>query len=60
MTKVIRCRDLGFECDGVLKGESEEEVLAMAAEHAKDAHDISDMSDEMFHKVKSIIREEPS
>ncbi len=57
---MIRCRDLGFECDGVLKGESEEEVLAMAAEHAKDAHDISDMSDEMFHKVKSIIREEPS
>ena len=35
MAKVIHCKDAGFECEGVLKADSEEEVLKMAAEHAK-------------------------
>ncbi len=58
MTKTIHCRDLGFDCDGVLQAENQEELLTMAAEHAKDAHGIEEVPDEMFEKLKSVIREE--
>jgi predicted small metal-binding protein len=58
MAKVIHCKDAGFECEGVLKADSEEEVLKMAAEHAKKIHGVSQLSDEMVQKVKAIIRDE--
>ena len=32
--KTITCREAGFECDYVVKGETEEEVMKRGAEHA--------------------------
>ena len=58
MAKVIHCKDVGFECEGVVKADSDEEVLKMAAEHAKKVHGVSQLTDEMVQKVKSIIRNE--
>jgi len=34
MGKVFRCKDLGLDCDAVIRASSEEEVLKKAAEHA--------------------------
>lgn len=58
MTKVIRCRDVGFDCEGVIRAETEEEVLKMAAEHAKAEHGVDEMTDDVVAKVKSVIRDE--
>jgi predicted small metal-binding protein len=58
MAKTIHCKDVGFDCEGIVQAESEEKVLQMAAEHAKTAHGISDLTDEMITKVKSVIRDE--
>jgi predicted small metal-binding protein len=58
MAKVIHCKDAGFDCEGVVKADSEEEVLKMAAEHAKQVHGVGQMTDEMVQKVKTIIRDE--
>jgi predicted small metal-binding protein len=39
MAKVLRCRDLGVDCDFVASGKTKEEVLKKAAEHdRKDQH----------------------
>ena len=38
--KTLRCRDAGFDCEGVLQASSEEEILRQAAEHAKTAHNV--------------------
>jgi predicted small metal-binding protein len=38
--KVLHCRDVGFECDGVIRAQSEEEVLRQAAEHAQTQHGV--------------------
>jgi predicted small metal-binding protein len=27
MAKVVRCRDVGFDCDGIVRAETEEEAL---------------------------------
>ena len=58
MAKTIHCKDVGFDCEGIVQAESEEKVLQMAAEHAKTAHGISELTDDMIEKVKSVIRDE--
>lgn len=40
MGKVLRCKDIGVDCDFVARGKTEEEVLKKASEHAKKDHNI--------------------
>jgi predicted small metal-binding protein len=58
MAKVIRCRDVGFDCPGVIRASSEDEALRQAAEHAKSAHGVNNLTPEIVAKVKSVMREE--
>ena len=60
MTKVVHCRDIGFDCDGVVRAETDEETLQLVAEHAKTAHGLETVSPEVVEKVKSVMREEPA
>jgi predicted small metal-binding protein len=58
MEKVIRCRDVGFDCNGVIKAKTEDEALKLAAEHAMKVHGLKEITPEIIKKVKSVIREE--
>ena len=58
MTKILRCKDVGFDCDGVIRAETEEEVLKMAAEHAQSAHNLNELSNEVVEKVRAAICDE--
>ncbi len=58
MAKVLRCSDVGFECEGVIRAETEEEVLKKAAEHAKSEHNLEEISDEVVEKVRAAIQDE--
>jgi predicted small metal-binding protein len=55
--KVLYCRDVGFDCEGVVRAESEEELLRQVAEHAQTVHDV-EVTPELVEKVKSLIRDE--
>lgn len=56
MAKELRCRDLAIECDAVIRGETDEEVLEKAAQHALTAHGIDVRDAEMLQQLRSIIR----
>jgi predicted small metal-binding protein len=58
MTLVVHCRDVGFDCDGVVKADNEQDLLKQVAEHAQSAHGLEEVTDEIVEKVKSVIREE--
>lgn len=58
MEKVIHCKDVGFDCEGVVRANSDQEVMQLAAEHAKSAHGVKELTREMIEKVKSVIRDE--
>ena len=58
MAKVVRCRDVGFDCDGVVKAETEEEALKQVAAHAKAVHNVEKVSEEVIEKVKKVMRDE--
>lgn len=56
--KVLHCRDAGFDCDRVIRAETEEEVLKQAASHAKKDHHIEEIDDKMVENIKAIIKDE--
>ena len=58
MAKVVQCRDIGFDCEGVVRAETEEEVLAQAAQHAKMVHNLQEITPEVVKAVRSAIRDE--
>ena len=46
MAKIASCKDTGQNCDFVIQGETEEELLANAAQHGTDVHRIGSQEDE--------------
>ncbi len=58
MQKVIRCREVGFDCDGVIKADTQEEALKQAAEHAKNEHGVNEVSPEMVQRIMAVMEEE--
>ena len=58
MSKVLKCADVAPGCDVEIRGESEDDVLQKAAEHAREEHNIDGISDEMLSKIKGAIRDE--
>lgn len=52
------CTNVVPGCEGTVHGDTQEEVLKAAAQHASDAHEMADLSDEVVEKVKTSIVEE--
>ena len=52
----LRCKDVGFNCQGVVRGATEDEVLKQAAEHATKVHNCQ-VTPELAAKVSAAIRQ---
>ncbi len=58
MAKVISCKDAGYiDCTAVMRGETEEEVLQKAGEHAKAVHNL-EVTPELAQQVRALIKDE--
>ena len=57
MAKVIRCSDVGFNCDGVIRADTEEEALQQAAQHAQDVHGLEEVTEEVVAKVRAAMKD---
>jgi predicted small metal-binding protein len=58
MSKVVRCRDVGFDCDGVVRAETEDEALKQVAAHAKTVHNLETVTDEVVAQVLAVMHDE--
>ena len=58
MSKVIRCRDVGVDCDFVARADSEEELMKKVAEHAATAHNMKEIPEEVLSQVRAAVRNE--
>ncbi|GAG05918.1 unnamed protein product [marine sediment metagenome] len=61
MAKTMACQDLGVDCSYVAHGETEEELMADVAKHAKEVHRYTEeqlKDPEMMKKVKTAIKTE--
>lgn len=55
--KTLHCRDAGFDCQGVITANTEEEVLRQAASHAQEAHGLS-VTPELSDQLRTLIKDE--
>jgi predicted small metal-binding protein len=46
----MHCKEVGFDCDGGVRAGSEEEVLHMAAEHARIVHGVTALTSEWLKR----------
>ncbi len=56
--KTISCRDVGMDCDYVVRGETEEELFRNAEKHAREDHGMKEIPREVREKMRRFIREE--
>ena len=56
MGKVLRCGELFPGCSVEARGETEEEILKQAAEHARRDHGVAQIDAGTLAKVKAAIR----
>ncbi len=47
-----------MDCDFVARGETEQEVMTKAAEHARKDHGMNNIPEDVLTKVKSAIHDE--
>lgn len=55
--KSFACKDVGVGCDYKATGQSDDEVINQASEHAKEKHGIKDMTQDMLAKIKNAIHD---
>jgi predicted small metal-binding protein len=58
MARLLRCRDVGFDCEAEVRADTDDEILAQVALHAREAHGLEDVSDDVVAKVLSVITTE--
>ncbi|MDH3425496.1 MAG: DUF1059 domain-containing protein [Acidimicrobiia bacterium] len=51
----FECKNVIPGCEGKVSGETEEETLQAATEHAKSVHGLEDLDDETTEAVKAAI-----
>ncbi len=57
MGKLLKCRDLGFDCDAEVRGQSVDEILAVAGPHAQSVHGV-EVNDQLVDAVTAAITDE--
>ncbi|MFZ0212905.1 MAG: DUF1059 domain-containing protein [Candidatus Acidiferrales bacterium] len=58
MPKTLRCTDVIPGCDFVARGETDEEVIARAAEHVRAKHHLRAITPEIFKQIRASVYEE--
>lgn len=53
--KELRCREIGFDCEGVVRAETEDAVLRQAAEHARTVHGVTQLDDATVRQIRAKI-----
>lgn len=54
--KELRCRDAGFECDAVVRGDTMDEVMARARPHAEEVHGLR-VTPDVYRQLTGLVRE---
>jgi predicted small metal-binding protein len=57
MEKLLRCRDLGVDCDFEACGENAEEVLKTAVDHARAIHGLKDISEKERLRARAAVQD---
>ncbi len=54
--KTFHCKDVGYDCEWKLEGNSEEQMLPVIEQHAAEVHNLTHFKPEAVEHVKEAIR----
>jgi predicted small metal-binding protein len=54
MAKILHCRDAGFDCDAVVRGDTVEDILAQVRPHAREVHRV-EVDDAMGRQLATLV-----
>ena len=54
--KELRCRDVGFDCEAVVHGETVDEVMAQVGPHAEQAHGVN-VTPELASRITTLVHD---
>ncbi len=54
--KELECRDAGFDCDAVVRGDTVDEVMAQVGPHVRHAHGV-EVPPEMAGQIKTLVHD---
>jgi predicted small metal-binding protein len=57
MEKLLRCRDMGFDCDFEACGETPEEAFKTAVDHARAIHGLKDIPEKNSARARTAIQD---
>lgn len=57
LMKTVKCSDAGMDCPFVARGNTDDEVLSIMADHALNVHSMSNTGD-IKNQMRPLIREE--
>jgi predicted small metal-binding protein len=52
----FKCREIGLECDFQVTGKEAADLIPQIAEHARSAHQMDEISDDMKEKINNSIK----
>lgn len=52
----FRCKDIGMDCDFNVSGKEAADLIPQIAEHAKDAHEMAEIDDDLKDKINGAIK----
>ena len=55
MSTTISCREVGFDCDGLIEAADPDEALAMAAAHVTAVHGLVDVTPDLVDRVVAVM-----
>ncbi len=58
MAKILKCSELVSGCDAVLRGETVDDIIRLANEHSKTAHNLEEIPKNLRKKLIRLIRDE--
>jgi predicted small metal-binding protein len=53
----LNCRDAGFDCEGTIQGQDDDEVMQEAAAHVSTTHPDFDLTPDAEQKLKTVIHD---
>jgi len=57
MALELRCGDVVPGCDGIVRADTEEDVMAQAASHAATAHGLTTIDDDTERAIRAAVHE---
>jgi predicted small metal-binding protein len=57
MTRELKCRDIGFDCDAVIQADSDDEVITHAATHARQVHGMDHIDTDTEQAMRTQIHD---